>query len=177
MRVTVINNQKKENYFPFGSIALLILGIFLTFNAEGVLSFGFIFLGSFILLFGIYKFIKYYKIKAQFHYDDSTIMMSAVTSTLVGLLTIFLASFISNAIQIITGIWLISSGVMKINESLYFKSNFFNRYLVNLIVGILLIIMGIYSIFADNVVLIFLGIIIIIYALSNIINYFIKVKH
>ena len=38
MKVTVINNKKDQEIFPIGSLLLLVLGIFLTFNAEGVLS-------------------------------------------------------------------------------------------------------------------------------------------
>ena len=176
MKVTLVNNLKRKNEFPISSIILLVLGIFLTFNSNGVLSFAFIFLGCLITLFGIYKFIKYYQIKAQFHYDDPLIMLSAVTSTLIGLLTIFLASFITNAIQIITGIWLISTGIMKFSTSLNYKTYSFNKYLLNLLMAILFIIFGIYSIFADNIVLMIFGIFIMIYAITNLVNYFINLK-
>ena len=111
MKVTVINNKKDQEIFPIGSLLLLVLGIFLTFNAEGVLSSIFIVLGILITLYGIFKFIRYYQIKNQFHMDDTRVMMSGVSSIIIGILTILLASFLTNAIQIINGILLIFSGL------------------------------------------------------------------
>ncbi len=172
MKVTVINHQNNESNFPIGSILLLILGIFLAFNSEGFLSSIFIFLGILITLYGIFKIIRYYQIKNQFHLDDSRVMMSGVSSIIIGILTILLASFLTNAIQIITGIWLIFSGLTKLGNVSLYKSNHTRTYIIELIVSILFILLGIYSIFAENVVLVVLGIILIIYSIIDLVNYF-----
>lgn len=176
MKVTIINNKNNNSSFPIGSLLLFILGIFLTFNSEGFLSSIFIFLGILITLYGIFKFIRYYQIKNQFHMDDTRIMMSGISSIVIGILTILLASFLTNAIQIITGIWLIFSGLTKLGNVSLYKANHPKLYISELIIAVLFILLGIYSIFAENVVLIVLGIILIIYAIIDFVNYFIRVS-
>lgn len=176
MKVTVLNSGKKSDDFPISSILLFILGLFLAFNSGGVLSALFIFLGIIISVYGIYKFIRFYQIKNQFHFEDSRILMSAITSLIIGILTILLASFLTNAIQIITGIWLIVSGLNKLETAPYYKSSSNRYYTITLIVSVLLILLGIYSIFAENVVFVLLGILLIIYSVIDILNYLLKKK-
>ena len=65
--------------------------------------------------------------------------MSAITSLIIGILTILLASFLTNAIQIITGIWLIVSGLNKLGTAPYYKSSSNRYYTITLIVSVLLI--------------------------------------
>ncbi len=174
MKVTIVNNKNSESSFPIGSLLLLILGIFLTFNSEGVLSSIFIFLGILASLYGIFKFIRYYQIKNQFHMEDSRVMMSGISSIVIGILTILLASFLTNAIQIITGIWLIFSGLTKLGNASFYKVNHPKLYISELIIAILFILLGIYSIFAKNVVLVVLGVVLIIYSIIDLVNYFFR---
>ena len=108
--------------------------------------------------------------------DDTRVMMSGVSSIVIGILTILLASFLTNAIQIITGIWLIFSGLTKLGNASLYKANHPKLYISELIIAVLFILLGIYSIFAENVVLIVLGIILIIYAIIDFVNYFIRVS-
>ena len=176
MQVSVINNKKDPEFFPIGSLLLLVLGIFLTFNAEGVLSSIFIVLGILITLYGIFKFIRYYQIKNQFHMDDTRVMMSGVSSIIIGILTILLASFLTNAIQIITGIWLIFSGLSKLGNASFYKNNQPKLYITEIIVAVIFILLGIYSIFAENVVLVVLGVILILYSLIDLVNHFLRVS-
>ncbi len=174
MKVTIVNNKNSESSFPIGSLLLFILGIFLTFNSEGVLSSIFIFLGILASLYGIFKFIRYYQIKNQFHMEDSRVMMSGISSIVIGILTILLASFLTNAIQIITGIWLIFSGLTKLGNASFYKVNHPKLYISELIIAILFILLGIYSIFAKNVVLVVLGVVLIIYSIIDLVNYFFR---
>ena len=176
MRVTIIEKDKENGNLPIGTFFLLFLGIILTFNSEGFLSFLFIILGACLLLYGIYKFIRYFKVKQQFHYDDNVMMVSAVGSCTIGLLTILLASFITNAISILTGIWLIFAGINKLSTATLYKINQPKFYVVELVSAILFVSLGVYSIFADNGILMALGIILIVYAISDLIRYFISKK-
>ena len=176
MRVTIIEKDKGKGNLPIGTFFLLFLGIILTFNSEGFLSFLFIILGACLLLYGIYKFIRYFKVKQQFHYDDNVMMVNAVGSCTIGLLTILLASFITNAISILTGIWLIFAGINKLSTATLYKINQPKFYVVELVSAILFVLLGVYSIFADNVILMVLGIILIVYAISDLIRYFISKK-
>ena len=176
MKVTIIEPNKKEGEFPVGSLLLLILGILLAFNSEGVISGLFIVLGILICLYGIYKFLRYFQMRNQFHTDDSGLMMSGVLSITIGLLTVILASFLTNAISIITGIWLIFSGISKLSTLNIYKNSNSKYYVAQLIIAVLFVLFGLYSIFADNAVLMILGILLIVYSIADIINYLFHLK-
>ena len=112
----------------------------------------------------------------QFHTDDSGLMMSGVLSITIGLLTVILASFLTNAISIITGIWLIFSGISKLSTLNIYKNSNSKYYVAQLIIAVLFVLFGLYSIFADNAVLMILGILLIIYSIGDMINYFLHLK-
>ena len=85
LKVTVVNHSKKYRKRSLVySIILLVLGIFLTFNSSGVLNTIFNILGILVVLFGIYRFFTYYRLKSQLKIDDSGILMSAVMSVVFG---------------------------------------------------------------------------------------------
>lgn len=171
MKVTVIKQSKKgKKRSLIYSIILLILGIFLTFNSGGVLNTIFNILGILVVLFGIYRFVTYYRLKSQLKIDDSSILMSAVMSILFGVLIILLSNILTNTIQIITGIWLLFIGISRLSET--DLSNLKNKNnLVSVIGATLIILLGLYTIFSENVVFVILGIILIIYSVLDIINY------
>lgn len=171
MKVTVIKQSKKgKKRSLIYSIILLILGIFLTFNSGGVLNTIFNILGILVALFGIYRFVTYYRLKSQLKIDDSSILMSAVMSILFGVLIILLSNILTNTIQIITGIWLLFIGISRLSET--DLSNLKNKNnLVSVIGATLIILLGLYTIFSENVVFVILGIILIIYSVLDIINY------
>ena len=155
MKVTVIKQSKKgKKRSLIYSIILLILGIFLTFNSGGVLNTIFNILGILVVLFGIYRFVTYYRLKSQLKIDDSSILMSAVMSILFGVLIILLSNIC----------------ISRLSET--DLSNLKNKNnLVSVIGAALIILLGLYTIFSENVVFVILGIILIIYSVLDIINY------
>ena len=171
MKVTVINHTKKyKRRSLVYSIILLVLGIFLTFNSSGVLNTIFNILGILVVLFGIYRFFTYYRLKSQLKIDDSGMLMSAVMSIVFGVLIILLSNILTSAIQVITGIWLLFIGISRLSETdltnLKEKSN-----LILAIGSVIIILLGLYTIFSENVVFVVIGIILIIYSVLDIINY------
>lgn len=171
MKVTIINQKKKyKQRSLIYSIILLVLGIFLTFNSSGVLNTIFNIMGILVILFGIYRFFVYYRLKSQLKVDDSSILMSAIMSILFGVLIILLSNVLTTTIQIITGIWLLFIGISRLSEAditnLKEKSN-----LIMVIGSVIIVLLGLYTIFSENVLFVVLGIILIIYSILDIINY------
>ena len=118
LKVTVVNHSKKYRKRSLVySIILLVLGIFLTFNSSGVLNTIFNILGILVVLFGIYRFFTYYRLKSQLKIDDSGMLMSAVMSIVFGVLIILLSNILTSAIQVITGIWLLFVGISRLGET------------------------------------------------------------
>ena len=172
LKVTVVNHSKKYRKRSLVySIILLVLGIFLTFNSSGVLNTIFNILGILVVLFGIYRFFTYYRLKSQLKIDDSGILMSAVMSVVFGVLIILLSNILTSTIQIITGIWLLFVGISRLGET--DLTNLKERNNLILMIGsVIIILLGLYTIFSENVVFVVLGIILIIYSVLDIINYF-----
>ena len=172
LKVTVVNHSKtyKQRSLIY-SIILLVLGIFLTFNSSGVLNTIFNILGILVVLFGIYHFFTYYRLKSQLKIDDSRILMNAVMSIVFGILIILLSNILTNTIQIITGIWLLFIGISRLGETDFTKLKEPHNFILGM-GSILIILLGLYTIFSENVVFVFLGIVLMIYSILDIINYF-----
>ena len=67
MKVTIVDkNYKGQDSSLVYSIILLVLGIFLTFNANGVLNIVFDILGSLVMIYGVYKLVMALKLKKNF---------------------------------------------------------------------------------------------------------------
>lgn len=171
LKVTIVNQKKKNKQRSLiYSIILLVLGIFLTFNSSGVLNTIFNIMGILVILFGIYRFFVYYRLKSQLKVDDSSILMSAIMSILFGVLIILLSNVLTTTIQIITGIWLLFIGISRLSEAdiTNLKEK---RNLIMVIGSVIIILLGLYTIFSENVLFVALGIILIIYSILDIINY------
>ena len=171
MKVTIINQKKKyKQRSLIYSIILLVLGIFLTFNSSGVLNTIFNIMGILVILFGIYRFFTYYRLKSQLKIDDPSILMSAVMSILFGVFIILLSNILTTTIQIVTGIWLLFVGISRLSEAdiTNIKDK---RNLIAVIGAAIIILLGLYTIFSENVLFVALGIILIIYSILDIINY------
>ena len=97
--------------------------------------------------------------------------MSAVMSVVFGVLIILLSNILTSTIQIITGIWLLFVGISRLGET--DLTNLKERNNLILMIGsVIIILLGLYTIFSENVVFVVLGIILIIYSVLDIINYF-----
>ncbi len=174
MKVTIVKEKEKKDYSLFHAILLLILGIILVFNSGGFISTIFTILGIIVTIFGIAKFVQYSQIKKQRKIEQPSILYMAIISITIGLLVIFLSNFLVNTIQIVTGIWLLFIGLNKINNALIWKTTNNQKFIAEIISSIILILLGIYTIFAQNVVFMIIGIILIIYAVIQFITYFKK---
>ena len=92
-------------------------------------------------------------------------------SVVFGVLIILLSNILTSTIQIITGIWLLFVGISRLGET--DLTNLKERNNLILMIGsIIIILLGLYTIFSENVVFVVLGIILIIYSVLDIINYF-----
>ncbi len=175
MKVTVLNQEKKERKNSFySSIALLILGIVLTFHSQELISMIFIILGFIVLLYGIFKVSNFYKLKTQLQYEDNELITTGILYSIFGLIVILLSSFFASAIKIVTGIWLIFLGMTKIKTGMFFKNVDSKNFTIQTIAGIVLIVLGIYTILANNVVFIFIGVALIIYSILDLIDLVLK---
>lgn len=177
MKVTVVDkNYKGQDSSLVYSIILLVLGIFLTLNANGVLNIVFDILGALVMIYGVYKLVMALKLKKDLKTMDNSLMSSSIMSLIFGFLIIVLSQVLINAINVVTGIWLIFMGISKLNVALSIGAINEKDFIVSLISSILIIVLGLYTIMSQNVVLTIIGILLIIYSVIDIINYVVRNK-
>lgn len=174
MKVTVLNDKKSSRPYSslVSSLFLLFLGIVLVFNSDGLISIIFTIVGALVILYGVSKFFRFYQLKNQLHVEQPEILISAITITFAGILLVLLSSILVNAIKIVTGIWLFLTGISKMNQAIYFKTQNQKRFITEVIAACVILLLGIYTIFAQNVLFVFLGIILILYSAVDIARYF-----
>lgn len=175
MKVTVMKDpDEKKDFSLLPTIIMFLLGIILLLDANKIITIIFMILGGIVIIYGIYRFLHYEKMKNQFHVEDGNALISGVSAIAVGLVIILLSSILSNAIQVVTGVWLIFIGISKLNRAMIFKGSNQSLFIQNIIGAILFLVLGIYSIFAKNVIFMIIGIILMITAGYDFYQYFQK---
>lgn len=148
-------------------IIFLIIGILLLSNPGNVVEFiSYIFGGVFLAL-GIGKFI------IDKRRNDSTTGDSfySITMVVLGLIFIFFSGTIEFIIRLAIGAWIIINGLNTIAIGANLMKIDKNS-IVSLIIGFILVIMGIYTVFVSNLMLSAIGLVLIIYSVLEIIDYF-----
>lgn len=163
-------NIRAKKSSLFGSLLFLILGALIFAYPNKVITIGSVILGTIIICYGIFLLIKnYYETKSDPTTSNATLMIGIVTMV-IGLLFIILSDKISQIVQYILGAWILFNGIEKLIIALSSGKNS-NTFLSQLIVAILLILAGLYSILKANLTIQIVGLIMMIYAVIEIFNY------
>lgn len=173
MKGKIIKPEQKKKKNWISSVILLILGIVLITNSNSFITIILQIIGAIITLFGGYRLLEYFKIKKQFKMDDNMALMSGIISITVGLLTILLAGVIEIGLRYLLGFFLLLNGINKIIFSFELKETYKTLFITNLTEAVVIIILGLYTIFFQNAALMIIGIFLII---SSIIDFFSLLK-
>lgn len=165
-----IKNSFNRNKKFISPILMGIVGLIFLTNSNTIIIYACYILGAIIAGFGIYNIIKYIQIKKELKIEDSIKLNYGIVSITIGLLIIVLAGIIETFLNIIIGAWLITTGVTK----LIGISNLYNydkkTANLNIIEAVIVIAMGLYTIFFQNIVLTIVGIWMIISAAIDLYN-------
>ena len=149
------------------SLLLFVVGICLLFWSDEVIKVVTILLGSIFILYGIRAIIKYYKLEPR-----SILLLSiGIISIVIGIILLFRQNIISEIISFIVGIFIIISSIGSLTNALEFRNH---NYMIGIGLSITGIIIGILCIIGKllipNIVLQFMGVLLIIYSVTSIIN-------
>lgn len=161
------NNKKSENKSLLTPIIYLIIGGILVFKSDEAIEIFFYIIGIMVILYGIKAFINYYRNKDNIQFKNVNLTV-AITSIIIGLLLIVLAGVINLSIRFLIGFFLIFMGVSRLLTDISFG----NYMSVSTLSNILLIILGIYSVFVSHAVLVIVGVMLIINAIILFFEYF-----
>ena len=157
------------------SIFFFILGAILFTSADKVMSVLSITLGILIAVSGIIEIIMYcIKLKHDEPFRNKFLALGIV-SLIIACIFIFFSSIIEQFIRFIIGAWILFTGIIRFINVLSMSSKS-RKFLPLLIVAILLMIVGVYTIVIGDVILSSIGIIMMIYAVIEIAGYIFYTK-
>lgn len=148
-------NKNKKFISP---ILMGIVGFIFLTNSNSIIIYACYILGAIIAGFGIYNVIKYIQLKNQLKIEDSIKLNTGIISIAIGLLIILLSSVIETFLNIIIGVWLIATGITKLVGISELYNIDKKTATLNIIEAIIVIAMGLYSIFFQNIVLTVIGV-------------------
>jgi uncharacterized membrane protein HdeD (DUF308 family) len=161
--------QIKSDNSLFSSILFLIFGIILFTNPGGILKFLSYITGGILILIGIINVLSYIKILKKLNIEENSKIISGIILIILGLVVILFSSFIENTIRLVFGAWIIYSGVVKLIESITFKTDKIIFY-VNLGISLLMILCGFYVALTDLAYRM-IGLFIMTYSILDIISF------
>lgn len=167
-----ITQTKNDSFSLISAILFLILGIILISNPGGVIKFITYIIGAILVLLGLAKLFLYYKNKdnetVPNNYNNLTL---AILLIVIGIIIMFCSSAIEFVIRLIMGGWLLYNGIVKLILAFKLKEINLNTWYIPLISSIVMLVCGLYTIIVTNVIGIAGGVVLVIYSISEIIQY------
>lgn len=164
-RIVIKSYESKKSLVT--PVIFLIVGLILFLNPSGIVNFISYILGGVFLALGVGKFIADGK-RTDKTTGDS--FYSAVMLVL-GVVFIFFSGTIEFLIRLAIGLWIIVNAINTIAIGANLMKVERNA-IVTLIIGFILLLIGLYTILVKNLVLSTLGLVILIYAILEIVDYF-----
>lgn len=157
------------------SIVFFILGAVMFTKPDAVVLFVSYVIGSLIIILGIFKCFKNYLDVKRDNTTSSNNMILGIVLIVIGLVFIFLASVIEALVRLVIGGWILFSGINRLINALSLpKKN--SRFAVLLILSLLLIGGGLYTILEANLAFQAIGVVLMIYAFLEIFGYIFNKK-
>lgn len=170
----IVNNYSNIMSLIY-SIIFFILGAIIYTKPEAIILFVSYVIGGIIILIGTFKCIKNYLDVKKDNNTSSKEMISGIALVVIGLVFILLAGVIEALVRLIIGGWILFSGINRLINSLSLPKK--NRiFIIYLIISILLIGIGLYTILESNLAFQAIGIVLMAYSLIEIIGYIFNKK-
>ena len=172
--------KKVFNISIISSLLLFLFGLVLAVNAEGFIKSITVAIGVVLLLIGVFPVIDYFRYRKE-GLGASVGLISGIFSIVCGLMLLINEDLLMILIPVFIGVWMIINGINKIQVSFEIKDLGEKSWVITFIYSILIIVLGGYFIVnpisGATTVTSFIGIILCIYAVLDIIDcVIIKVK-
>lgn len=151
------------------SIIFAILGFIMIKNPEGTINVISKVIGLTILLIGIEKIINYLLFNGNgdlFNYD----LIYGIIAIIIGVLIMVYSSVFANIVGIVIGIWIAYEAAIKMLLSLKLKNAGVSSWLVMLALSAITLLAGVFIVFNQSSIIVATGIVMIIYAVIDIID-------
>ncbi len=162
----------KNKYSLISGIIFFAIGLILFINPGVFVKAISYVMGGILILIGLYKVINYYIKDKNLKVVNRNEMAFGITAVILGLLFIFLAGTIELLLRFIVGGYLILIGIGKIFQTFY-TTDRTSRFYALIVVGLLIVAGGVYTVVSANLPLKIIGLFMMIYGLIDFISFFI----
>lgn len=154
------------------SLLFVILGILLIMKPSEMISVISILLGAILFIIGFLKLVDYFTSKDKEDY----LLTFALVAVVLGVIVLFCSDVITGIFRVLLGIWIIASGIKNFQTSLVWKDSKSGLWTVTVLCSLLMIIAGIVILVSTTLAFRIVGIVILIYAILDIITRVIFIK-
>ncbi len=173
MEIKIKSYSKQSSLLS--AVIFLIFGAILFSNAEKVVQALSIIIGVVFAIVGVISLITFFiNNKKDYVMVSKTSLISGIICLIFAVIFIFFSSVVEQSIRFILGAWILLTGIMRLIDTISNTKG--NKFWSLLIISILLISVGIYTIVFGDVILSTIGIIMMIYAIIEIVGYIIYSK-
>jgi len=160
-------------------IGMFFLGILLTIWADKVTNIFSILLGILAIIYGIMTFISYFKNKDK-TFGDMLSFIYGIVILVIGFILIFRVDFLKELISFVVGIYIVLTSLLKLHEILILQKNTNVRLTSSVVIALLGVLLGVLCIcgkfLIPDMIVSFIGIILVIYSVMYILN-IVLLKH
>lgn len=158
------------------STVFAIIGIVLIASPEATITIISTILGITLALIGGYKIIDYLKHKGQYN-SYSYDLAYGIIAIILGIVAIVYHQEIGTIFRILIGLWIIYSSVIRITLSLSLRATKSKIWIYSLVIALIMLACGIYTISNAGTIVMAVGIVILIYSILDIIEGIIFLKN
>ena len=162
---------KETSKSIISAFLILIFGALIFAYPNTVVKTASMIFGGLLMFYAIVLIIKnYYETKSDSN-TTSTTLMIGIFLLITGLLFIVLSGVVSQILQYVLGAWILFAGIQRLMIAISIgKDN--NAFITQLIIAILLLAAGLYTILRGHLEIQIIGLIMIVYSILQIIGYF-----
>lgn len=154
-------------------ICMLILGLLLIVWADKVTNIFSITLGILAIVYGIISFVNYFKIKDK-TFGNMLTFVYGIFILVLGFILVFRVDFLKELISFIIGIYILLSSLLKLHEVLLLQKNDNIKLTSSIVIVLIGVLLGILCILGKflipDMIVTFIGIILVIYSIMFIVN-------
>ncbi len=151
------------------SAIFAILGTILVWKpAETVTVISYI-LGIIFVIIGLCKVINYFMSKGKYDFYNYDLVFGLM-AVVIGIITMVYSNTIGTIFRIIIGVWIIYSSLIRVSIAFKLKTMKINAWIYSIILAFVMFACGLYVVMNSGSVVMTIGIMIIIYAVIDIIE-------
>ena len=162
----------KKNNSLLTPIIFLVIGVILFTDPDSMVKFISYILGGLLIIVGVYRCANYYIQDKRMGVVNNNELAFGITAFILGLLFIVLASAIEFLIRVFFGVYLILIGISKVYQT-FFTTDRSSKFYALIVVGLIFLAGGVYTIIESNITLSIIGLFMIIYGVVDFISYFV----